>query len=194
MGRRNQLSVYPIRSCPQWVCCRSCIRYWGCKCNIRAGFPMQPTVRIRNIKSRYPSALRAISFRLSARFVPSLIVPQVMLTPISVLAGVLGVWRLAADPGWTSGFFIADGLLSRYQFWFAIAIAAQTFALLVNRRRGLARPPLLLQERSDRPRSLDHISLPGQSLTRFNSGPQPLGERVGSTAQDVGVVRAIANA
>ncbi len=56
-----------------------------------------------------------------------------VLTPIAVLAGVLGAWRLAADPGWTSNFFIADGLLSRYQLWLAVAICAQTSALILNR-------------------------------------------------------------
>jgi len=67
----------------------------------------------------------------------------VVLTPIAVLAGVLGVWRLGADPGWTNDFFITHGLLSRYQLWFAFAIAAQSSALLLNRwaaNRNLALP------------------------------------------------------
>jgi hypothetical protein len=55
------------------------------------------------------------------------------LTPIAVLAVVLGAWRLGADPGWTSRFFIADGLLSRYQLWFVIAIAARVSALMLHR-------------------------------------------------------------
>lgn len=46
----------------------------------------------------------------------------VMLTPVAVLAAALGVWRLAADPGWTSHFFIAHGLLSHCQVWFTLAI------------------------------------------------------------------------
>ena len=46
-----------------------------------------------------------------------------VLTPLAVLAGTLGVWRLAADPGWTSRFFIASGLLSHCQVWFTVAIA-----------------------------------------------------------------------
>lgn len=56
-----------------------------------------------------------------------------VLKPVAVLAGTLGAWRLAADLGWTNGFFIADGLLARYQVWFAIAITAQTSGLILNR-------------------------------------------------------------
>jgi hypothetical protein len=35
--------------------------------------------------------------------------------------------------GWTSHFFIADGLFSRYQFWLAAAIGAHASALIINR-------------------------------------------------------------
>ena len=55
------------------------------------------------------------------------------LTLTAVIAGALGGWRLGADPGWTRDFFIADGVLSHYQTWFAVAIAAQTSALILNR-------------------------------------------------------------
>jgi hypothetical protein len=56
-----------------------------------------------------------------------------VLTPVAVLAGALGLWRFGADMGWTSHFFIADGLFSRYQFWLAAAIGAHASALIVNR-------------------------------------------------------------
>ena len=55
------------------------------------------------------------------------------LTPIAVLAGVLGAWRLCADLGWANHFFVGGGLLSRYQVWLAIAIGAQTSAGLLTR-------------------------------------------------------------
>ena len=55
------------------------------------------------------------------------------LTLVAVLAGALGTWRLGVDPGWTSPFFIAAGLFSRYQLWFAVAIVAQTSAIILNR-------------------------------------------------------------
>ena len=55
------------------------------------------------------------------------------LTLLAVLAGALGTWRLGVDPGWTSPFFVATGLLSRYQLWFAVAIGAQASAFILNR-------------------------------------------------------------
>ena len=57
----------------------------------------------------------------------------VMLTPLAVLAGTLGVWRLAADPGWTSHFFIASGLLSHGQVWFTVAMAVRASSLGLNK-------------------------------------------------------------
>jgi hypothetical protein len=63
----------------------------------------------------------------------SVSISGLVLTPVSVLAGVLGVWRLGEDLGWTSHFFKADGLLSRYQLWFAVAISARTSAFILNR-------------------------------------------------------------
>jgi hypothetical protein len=56
-----------------------------------------------------------------------------LLTLLAVLAAAMGAWRLGVDPGWTSAFFIASGLLSRYQLWFAVAIGAQTSAFILNR-------------------------------------------------------------
>lgn len=56
-----------------------------------------------------------------------------VLTPVAVLAGVLGIWRLGADPGRTKNFFIANGLLSHYQLCFGVAIGAQTSAFILNR-------------------------------------------------------------
>jgi hypothetical protein len=55
------------------------------------------------------------------------------LTLMAVLAGALGAWRLGVDPGWTSPFFVAGGLFSRYQLWFAFAIGAQASAFILNR-------------------------------------------------------------
>jgi hypothetical protein len=56
-----------------------------------------------------------------------------LLTPVAVLAGALGVWRLGADPGWTNQFFIATGLLSHWQPWFAVAACMHTSARSLNR-------------------------------------------------------------
>ena len=56
-----------------------------------------------------------------------------LLMPVTVLASVLGVWRLASDPGWTSHFFIAKGLLSHWQVWFAAAIGMHMSARTLNK-------------------------------------------------------------
>ncbi len=79
------------------------------------------------------SALQAISLHAAPLFMASVSISGLVLTPVAALAGVMGAWRLGADPGWTSDFFIADGLLSRYQLWFAVAISVQTSAFLLNR-------------------------------------------------------------
>ncbi len=56
------------------------------------------------------------------------------LTPAAAVAGVLGAWRLSADLGWTDEFFIAKGLFSHWQVWFAIA-GGLPFASAAIRRR-----------------------------------------------------------
>ncbi len=56
-----------------------------------------------------------------------------LLTAMAVMAGALGAWRFAADAGWANGFFIADGLFSHYQLWFAVAIGAQMPAMVLKR-------------------------------------------------------------
>jgi hypothetical protein len=64
---------------------------------------------------------------------PAVSMSGLALTLLAVMAGALGVWRLGADPGWTGAFFVAGGLFSRYQLWFALAVAAQTSAFILNR-------------------------------------------------------------
>jgi len=64
---------------------------------------------------------------------PLLSMLAAMLTPVAVLAGALGVWRLAADPGWTSHFFIASGLLSHCQAWFTVAIFVRASSRSLNK-------------------------------------------------------------
>jgi len=56
-----------------------------------------------------------------------------VLTLVAVLAGALGAWRFGTDLGWTEHFFIADGLFSHSQLWFAVAIGGQTSAFILNR-------------------------------------------------------------
>lgn len=90
-------------------------------------------MQIRNLITRCQPALRQIIFLNSAQILPAVSMSGLVLTRMAVLAGALGVWRLGVDPGWTSSFFVAGGLLSRYQLWFALAIGAQASAFILNR-------------------------------------------------------------
>jgi len=60
-------------------------------------------------------------------------VVRFLLTPVAVAAGAVGIWRLGTDPGWTNGFFIAQGFLSHWQVWLAAAIGIQLLAFGLNR-------------------------------------------------------------
>lgn len=79
------------------------------------------------------SALNANLPPRAVLFVASVSMLGFLLSPVAVLAGALGAWRLGAEQGWTSQFLIADGLLSRHQLWFAVAIGLQTSASIINR-------------------------------------------------------------
>jgi hypothetical protein len=90
-------------------------------------------VQTSKLTTRCQSAVRRIIFRASQQILPAASMSGLVLTLTAVLAAALGAWRLGVDPGWTGPFFIADGWLSRYQLWFAIAIGAQTSAFILNR-------------------------------------------------------------
>jgi hypothetical protein len=55
-----------------------------------------------------------------------------LLTPISLMAYVLGFWRLASDMG-MAGAFVFYGLFSHWQIWIALALALHAAASLLNR-------------------------------------------------------------
>ena len=90
-------------------------------------------MQISRMTTRYQSALHLIFPHASALFIASVPMAGLVLSPLAVIEGVLGAWRLGSDAGWTSDFFIADGLLSRYQLWFAIAVGAQASVLILDR-------------------------------------------------------------
>ena len=70
-------------------------------------------------------------------FSPSLSILAMWLTPFAILAAALAVWQLAADSGWTNQFFVASGLLSHWQAWFALAIGVHTSARGLDRWLGI---------------------------------------------------------
>ena len=56
-----------------------------------------------------------------------------LLTPAAVMAGVLGLWRIAADMSWTGAFAIPRGFFSHWQVWLGAALVLQLASHLLNR-------------------------------------------------------------
>jgi hypothetical protein len=56
-----------------------------------------------------------------------------LLTPLAVMAGVLGLWRICADIGITGEFAITQGVFSHWQVWIALAFVLEGGAFLLNR-------------------------------------------------------------
>jgi hypothetical protein len=61
-----------------------------------------------------------------------------LLTPAAAMAGVLGLWRIAADLNWTGSFAIPSGVFSHWQVWLGAAALLQLCARVLNRygKRG----------------------------------------------------------
>ena len=60
-----------------------------------------------------------------------------LLTPVAVIALVLGMWRFGTDLGWTEDFVISNGLFSHWQIWIALAIALQALASMLSRPEAI---------------------------------------------------------
>src|SRR6476660_1957463 len=56
-----------------------------------------------------------------------------LLTPASLMALVLGFWRLGADLNMTGAFAISKGIFSHWQVWMAVAIIMQAVAIVLGR-------------------------------------------------------------
>lgn len=52
----------------------------------------------------------------------------ILLTPVSMIALVFGLWRVGSDLGWTGAFVISDGFFSHWQVWLALAGALRLAA------------------------------------------------------------------
>jgi hypothetical protein len=87
-------------------------------------------MRIAALPQTAPDWLKVIA---QVRVRPALSLLGLLLKPVAVVAGGLGAWRFGADAGWTNTFFIADGLLSRWQVWCAFAIGVQACAYALMR-------------------------------------------------------------
>jgi hypothetical protein len=95
----------------------------------------EPSGRPFNVKPE-PSIALSSSVRHTNAFA---VAGRLVSPPATLLAVVFGFWRLGADLSWTGAFPIANGILSRYQVWFAIAIALHRSALILDRRTAIQR-------------------------------------------------------
>src|ERR1700689_4911559 len=68
-----------------------------------------------------------------------------LLVPVTLMAYILGIWRLASDLG-MAGEFAISGLFSHWQVWIAIAAALHIASSSLNRygRGGTLKGPRLL--------------------------------------------------
>jgi hypothetical protein len=73
-----------------------------------------------------------------------------LLTPASLTACALALWRLAADLRLAGPFAISEGLFSHWQVWFAAAILIQLTAILLN-RYGNGQPVVSEAEEEPKP-------------------------------------------
>ena len=72
-----------------------------------------------------------------------------LLVPVTLMAYILGIWRLASDLG-MAGEFAISGLFSHWQVWIAIAAALHIASSSLNRygRGGTLKGPRLLHFRN----------------------------------------------
>ena len=56
-----------------------------------------------------------------------------LITPLALMACVLGLWRLAADLGVAGQFAIASGFFSHWQVWLCASALLQIASTLLNR-------------------------------------------------------------
>jgi len=83
-------------------------------------------VRIRFGKSTKLGRKRQKDRRLA-------LVLAALLPPSALAAGILAVWRIAADLNWTNSFAISSGIFSHWQVWLAAAVALQMCARALTR-------------------------------------------------------------
>src|SRR5580700_9237023 len=89
---------------------------------------MRAVSNFTDIGSTLPGRLRGFFERVVVASEAAMNVLPALLTPASVTALVLGLWRVSADLGWTGEFLIANGFFSHWQVWIALAIGLQVAA------------------------------------------------------------------
>ena len=83
-------------------------------------------VRIR-LGKRPPASVKRAKNRRIAQTI------AILLKPAALMAGVLGLWRIASDFNWTGGFAISSGLFSHWQVWLGGAALLQLCSHALNR-------------------------------------------------------------
>ena len=56
-----------------------------------------------------------------------------LMPPLALTAGLLAIWRIAADLKLAASFAIVNGLFSHWQVWMGAAVALQLLAYGLNR-------------------------------------------------------------
>jgi hypothetical protein len=83
-------------------------------------------VRIRFSKGLTPGRKRQKNRRFA-------LLLAALLPPSALIAGILALWRVAADLNWTNSFAISTGIFSHWQVWLGAAVALQVCARALNR-------------------------------------------------------------
>ena len=107
----------------------------------RIGAMIQPALMrasstFTDTSSAVPVGLRWFVGQTVASSEAAMNVLPALLTPASVVALVLGLWRVSSDLGWTEEFLIRNGLFSHWQVWIALAISLQVAAVALVAKSG----------------------------------------------------------
>jgi hypothetical protein len=70
----------------------------------------------------FGARLQSLLRRIAAASAEAADLLVALVVPASLVAMVLGLWRLTADMEWTSTFPISTGFFSHWQVWIALAI------------------------------------------------------------------------
>lgn len=56
-----------------------------------------------------------------------------LLSPIALMAGILGAWRFFSERGMAGDFVIAEGLFSHWQVWVGLAVVLRMGSAFLDR-------------------------------------------------------------
>ena len=114
---------------------------------LRVGITERTAATIENIPERRISGSAAQrTLHLSRELAPTLVtlgrqllnILVALLTPASLVALAMGLWRVSMDLDWAGAFPITEGFFSHWQVWIALAIGLKMLSssLLAWERRS----------------------------------------------------------